>query len=316
MSGAGRKVFVTGCTGFVGSYVVEHLLRDPHREVALLMRPGRDPWRLDPGVIARASVIRGDLERLDPLREPLARFEPDTVVHLAWEGVGPKERDDPRQLRNIRTSIELLNFAHEVGAKSWVGMGSQAEYGPHMASLRETDATRPTTLYGASKLSVCHLARLGATQRQMRFVWLRLFSTYGPRDHPRWLIPYVAISLLKGERPKLTEGHQNWDYVYVTDIATAVVAVVDDVDAEGVYNVGSGRVVTVRRVVERIRDLIDSRLPVGFGELLYRPDQVMHLEADISRLQRATGWSPRVDLDRGLAETVDWYRERSGDLPA
>jgi nucleoside-diphosphate-sugar epimerase len=142
----------------------------------------------------------------------------------------------------------------------------------------------------------------------MRYVWLRIFSTYGPRDHLRWLIPYVTMTLLRGERPSLTEGRQQWDYIHVADIATAVAAVVDDVDAEGVYNVGSGRVVTVRRVVERIRDLIDPSLSIGFGELLYRPDQVMHLEADISRLQRATGWTPRIDLDEGLALTVDWYR--------
>ena len=319
MSAAGRRVFVTGCTGFVGSHVVEHLRRDPKRELGVLMRPGSDPWRLDPKTLTRgggATVIEGDLQRIDGLRADLARFAPDTVVHLAWDGVGPKERDDARQLRNIDASIGLQQLAHEVGATNWIGMGSQAEYGPHLASIRETDATRPTTLYGATKLSVCHIGRLCAAQRQMRFVWLRLFSTYGPKDHPRWLIPYVALALLKGESPALTEGRQNWDYVHVRDIASAVVAVVDDSDAEGVFNVGSGRVVTVRRVVERIRDLIDPSRPLGFGQLLYRPDQVMHLEADISRLQRATGWSPGTDLDRGLAETVDWYRERGDELRA
>jgi len=318
VSAAGRRVFVTGCTGFVGSHVVEQLRRDPKRQVGVLMRPGSDAWRLDPKILTGggATVIEGDLQRVDGLRADLARFAPDTVVHLAWDGVGPKERDDARQLRNIDASIGLQQLAHEVGATNWIGMGSQAEYGPHLASIRETDATRPTTLYGATKLSVCHIGRLCAAQRQMRFVWLRLFSTYGPKDHPRWLIPYVTLSLLKGESPALTEGRQNWDYVHVRDIASAVVAVVDDSDAEGVFNVGSGRVVTVRRVVERIRDLIDPSRPLGFGQLLYRPDQVMHLEADISRLQRATGWSPGTDLDHGLAETVDWYRERGGELRA
>lgn len=312
MNVPGRRVFVTGCTGFVGSYAAEHLRRDPDRAVALLVRPGSDTWRLDDDAARGASVIEGDLDRPDELRTALAGFQPDTVVHLAWDGVSPADRDDARQLRNIQASIDLLHIAHDVGATTFIGMGSQAEYGPHLASIRETDPTRPTTLYGASKLSVCHLARLFADKRQMRYVWLRLFSTYGPKDHPRWLIPYVALALLRGEQPKLTEGRQNWDYVHVRDIADAVVSVVDNFDAEGIYNIGSGRVVTIRRVVERIRDLIEPSVQLKFGEMLYRPDQVMHLEADISRLQRATGWSPVIDLDRGLAETIEWYR-RNGD---
>jgi UDP-glucose 4-epimerase len=311
---AGRRVFVTGATGFVGSYALASLHRDPGRALGVLCRPGSDTSRIDPEVLRRCTRVEGTLDDPAGFRDALARFAPDTVVHLAWDGVGPSDRDDPRQLRNIGTSIELLRLAHEVGAGTWIGMGSQAEYGPHMAAIRETDATRPTTLYGASKLSVSHLARLSAGQRHMRFAWLRVFSTYGPRDHVRWLIPYVIRALLRRERPSLTEGRQNWDYVHVRDIADAVTAVVDNDDAEGVFNVGSGRVVTVRRVVERIRDLVDAALPLGFGELLYRPDQVMHLEADIGRLQRATGWTPRIDLDTGLAETVAWYREHPDDL--
>lgn len=312
MSVNGRRVFVTGGTGFVGSYVAEHLLRVPDRAVGLLVRKGSDDWRLTGDVKARAFIARCGLHDTDELRRELTRFEPDTVVHLAWDGVSPADRDSPAQLRNIQASIDLLDIAHDVGAETFIGLGSQAEYGPHLACIRETDATRPTTLYGASKLSVCHLARLFADKRQMRYVWLRLFSTYGPKDHPRWLIPYVALTLLRGEKPELTEGRQNWDYMHVRDIADAVVSVVDNPDAEGIYNVGSGRVVTVRRIVERIRDLVDPSAELAFGKLLYRPDQVMHLEADISRLQRATGWSPRIDLDQGLAETVDWYRQ-NGD---
>jgi nucleoside-diphosphate-sugar epimerase len=312
MSLPGRRVFVTGGTGFVGSYVAEHLRRDRARAVGLLVRPGSDDWRLTEDVNEGAVFARCSLHEPDELRRELTRFKPDTVVHLAWDGVSPADRDSPSQLRNIQASIDLLDIAHEAGAQTFIGMGSQAEYGPHLACIRETDPTRPTTLYGASKLSVCHLSRLFADKRQMRYVWLRLFSTYGPKDHARWLIPYVALTLLRGEKPALTEGRQNWDYVHVGDIADAVVSVVDNSDAEGIYNVGAGRVVTVRRIVERIRDLVDPSAELAFGGLLYRPDQVMHLEADISRLHRATGWAPRIDLDQGLAETVEWYR-RNGD---
>jgi nucleoside-diphosphate-sugar epimerase len=66
---------------------------------------------------------------------------------------------------------------------------------------------------------------------------------------------------------------------------------------------------TIKSIIERIRDLIDTNLPFGFGEVPYRPDQIMHLQADISRLKQATGWAPQVSLDEGLRRTVAWFRE-------
>ncbi len=77
----------------------------------------------------------------------------------------------------------------------------------------------------------------------------------------------------------------------------------------GVYNLGSGRAVPVREIVETIRDLIDPRLPLGFGERPFAPNQVMHLEADVARLRAATGWAPAVPLRAGLERTVRWFRE-------
>jgi UDP-glucose 4-epimerase len=143
----------------------------------------------------------------------------------------------------------------------------------------------------------------------MRFVWLRLFSAYGPGDDPGWMIPYVILTLLRGERPALTAGEQRWDYLFVEDAAEAICRVSIRPDAQGVFNLGSGEAHTVRSIVELVRDLIDPDLPLGFGEVPYRPDQIMHLQAEILRLGEATGWSPQVGLDEGLRRTVDWYRE-------
>ena len=94
------------------------------------------------------------------------------------------------------------------------------------------------------------------------------------------------------------------------DVAEAVHAVAATKTARGVYNLGSGRAIPVREVVERIRDCVDPSRPLGFGELAYRPDQVMHLEADITRLKRDTGWSPSTSLADGIERTVRWYREQ------
>jgi nucleoside-diphosphate-sugar epimerase len=94
----------------------------------------------------------------------------------------------------------------------------------------------------------------------------------------------------------------------VEDVARGILAVATTESAAGVFNLGSGRAVRVRDVVERIRDLTAPGMELVFGEIPFRPDQVMHMEADNARFRAATGWEPRIDIDTGLADTVEWYR--------
>ena len=128
-------------------------------------------------------------------------------------------------------------------------------------------------------------------------------------DDPGWLIPFIIRKLLGGESPPLTEGRQRWDYLYVTDVAEGVYAAAVNPAAEGVFNLGSGDPRTIRSIAKAIRDLIDPDRELRFGEIPLRPDQIMHLEADASRLRSATGWRPKVSFPAGIEKTVDWFRE-------
>ena len=303
------RILLTGATGFVGSYVLRALLEGGH-DVAALVRPGADLRRIA-DVVDRAERIEGDLADLAAAEDAVVAFGPESVVHLAWAGVGNRHRNDPAQADNVRIAIDLLHLARRAGASRWVGVGSQAEYGPREGPTREDAPTRPTTLYGVAKLCTCLLAERLCAALGLRFAWLRLFSSYGPGDDPAWMIPYLVGRLLAGERPALTACAQRWDYLYVTDAADAIARAAVRPEAAGVYNLGSGAARPLRSIVEAIRDRVDPALPLGFGEVPYRPDQVMHLEADVGRLRRELGWSPRVALEKGLARTVDWHRDRS-----
>lgn len=137
-----------------------------------------------------------------------------------------------------------------------------------------------------------------------------MFSTYGPADSPRWLLPYVIGELLAGRRPRLTKCEQKWDYLYVDDAARAVVAAVEG-SASGVFNLGSGRSLPLRDYIEAIGRELDCAMEPDYGAVPYRPDQVMHLEADISRLTGVTGWMPSSSLAEGIRDTVAFERGRA-----
>jgi nucleoside-diphosphate-sugar epimerase len=304
------RVLLTGGTGFIGSHTVRALLQFGLHDVAVLVRPGADTWRLD-DVLSRLTLIAGDLCRLDESRAAVERFAPEAVVHLAWSGVLGAERNNPRQDDNIQAALDCVRLAHAAGARHWIGLGSQAEYGPCGQRIDESMPTRPTTRYGQAKLAASRQTQRLCRSLGLRFAWLRLFSCYGPQDHPSWLVPYVALALLRGERPAVTLGQQRWDYLYVSDAAEAICHAVQTSDASGIFNLGSGQTETIRRIIEVLRDSIDPALSIGLGEVSYRPDQVMHLEANIERLTRATGWRPRIELTIGLAKTVAWYRAQA-----
>jgi UDP-glucose 4-epimerase len=303
------RCLVTGASGHLGSYLTKRLVVEG-AEVTALVRPQSDLWRLA-DIVERLSVLRADLSDIRSLAPAIHQAQPEAVFHLAWQGVTSAFKDAPEQLTlNVMGSLELFEIARSAGCKLWVGVGSQAEYGPHNETLTEATPVNPLTAYGVGKLCTGLLTKKLCELSGMRYVWFRLLATYGPKDDERHLIPTVVRRLLAGQSVPLTAGEQLWDYLYVEDAAEAIYRAAITPQAEGVFNLGSGEAQSVRSILERIRDFIDPALSLGFGRIAYPPDQLMRLETKVERLRQATGWTPRVPLDEGLRRTVEWYRTR------
>ncbi len=298
-------ILVTGASGFVGAAVADLAAREGHRVTVLARNPA------SPRIVAlagRCAVAVSDLSDRAGVRAALMQARPDTIIHSAWEGVGGPARAGDIQLDNIHNSVSLLDAGIAAGIYRFVGIGSQAEYGRHDRRIDESAATEPFLLYGAAKLSTCHLTRQRATEAGIGFAWLRLFSPYGPGDNPDWLIPSVTAQLLAGQTPRTSLGTQKWDYLHIVDAARGVLAAALTDDARGVFNLSSGRAVAVRSIVEHIRDLACPGLALRFGDIPFGPNQIMHLEGDCSRLAAATGWAPRIAIEDGLVSVVDAMR--------
>jgi UDP-glucose 4-epimerase len=301
------RCLVTGASGHLGSYLTRLLLAEGH-EVAIMVRPHSDLWRIA-DVVGATRIIRGDLSALEQAASDIVAVAPEVVFHLAWYGVGTDYRNDPTQIhQNLTGSLRLVEYAQRGGCRCWIGVGSQAEHGRFEGSLHEDQPTKPVTMYGVTKLCAGMLTAQLCSMTGIRHVWCRLLATYGPKDDGNHFIPMVTRTLLAGEKPALTPGDQRWDYLYVEDAVHALYRLALQPRAAGVFILGSGEATTVRSIAERIRDLIDPRLPLGLGEMPYRDDQVMRLQADISGLRSVIDWQPRTSLETGLRHTVEWHR--------
>ena len=286
------RALVTGATGHLGSHLVQALLARG-AEVGALVRPTTNLGKLD--------------ERVRVLRE-LGDFRPDVVFHCAWSGIGREERDSAAQYYdNVPYALDVFRAASEAGAKTWIGLGSQAEYGPASDVLVETHHTKPAEAYGMAKKAVSLLTRDLCRLAGMRWVWMRLLATYGPGDDERHLIPMLIRKLQANETPALTAGSQYVDYLYVEDAAEALCAAAENGGVEGVFNLASGQPVRVRELAELVRDVVAPGAVLGFGQI--DGGAVPDLRADTSRLRAATSWTPRTSLRDGLARTARWYAQ-------
>ena len=306
-------MLVTGAAGFLGSHLVARLI-DAGAEICALDQPNARRW----GLLERealAAIVRADVRSLaEPVHDGTLG-DIDVVFHLAAVGVvgdGVNVRD--LVIGNIDGTLAALLMAQRLGSR-FLYCGSCFEYGTG-AGWKEDALPAPTTEYGAAKVGGWALAHAFARRTGLEVVSLRPFTMYGPMEPPGRLVPSVVRHAL-AERPiDLTPGDQARDFVYVEDVADALVAAATTDEAVGrTFNVCTGTAVTVRDVVKRVLECTGSRSEARFGALAYRPTELPVLSGDPSRAEQVLNWRARVSLDDGLARTVAWFRSVGAGLP-
>jgi len=318
-----RRIAVTGATSFISRHVVAELLKDRRLEVfALSTAPaGKALAALAPPAGAGRLHVIGDVSygNSSDLRACLRHIRPDVMIHNAWNATTAATRNDLAQAANVEIARVLSSASSAAGCQRAICAGSQAEYG--LSASVPFDERRPVTPISEYGLAKAESHRAWARYFSGTLCWLRLFAVYGPGDAATSFIPSVTRSILTSDHVDLTAGGQLADYVFVTDVATAMVAATSP-DAAGAFDVGSGRSVPVRSVVRHVYRRVCDYSPgarscdLRFGKVPVAPHTPMVMRTDSTRLQRATGWRPRTTLAHGLSDTVSWVCRSAGRLDA
>ncbi|UEM18897.1 NAD(P)-dependent oxidoreductase [Skermanella mucosa] len=305
---SGRRILVTGGTGFIGRALVGRLVRDGH-EVTCLVRGG-GPTPAGAHALEIAALDEAGLHAV-PVEGPF-----DTLFHLAAYGVRPEQRDASAMAwTNVAGTVALTAIAKRWSVAGIVYAGSCSEYAEptEHRPVGEGDALTSTALYGASKAAGGMIGRAMAETLGIGFSWMRLFGTYGPGEADYRLIPYLIGRLGRGEEVDLTPGAQARDFLHVDDVVEGLVAAAE-ITRPGrtdVFNLCSGQPVTVGQVAEKVADALGRpRALLRFGARPYRHDELMWLVGDGTRFREATGWTPGIGLDDGIASMVSALAER------
>ena len=313
MKGEMKKVVMTGPTGSIGIALIQQCIAQGIRVLAIVRphskRTDRIPCSPLVQVVACSLDTLCDLDEKALERAGVESFDYDVCYHFAWAAtIGSGRNDRKLQTANIGYALDAVALAARLGCHTFVGAGSQAEYGRWEEKLSEYTPTFPESGYGMAKLCAGAMTRLECSRLGMRHVWARILSVYGPGDGEQTMISTVIRKLLAGEIPALTAGIQQWDYLHCRDAAKAMYLLGEKGRDGSIYCVGSGNARPLREYIEILRDCINPALALDFGAVAYGPQQIMYLCADIEKLTRDTGFIPEVDFEDGIRETIGWMR--------
>jgi CDP-glucose 4,6-dehydratase len=313
-----RPVFVTGCAGFLGSWLTTALVEAGAAVVGLIRDAVPFSQLRRSGYQDRITVVRGDVTDYELVERVLNEYEIDTVFHLAAQTIVPTANRGPLSTfeTNIKGTWSVLEAARRSPKITRMAVASSDKaYGSH----EELPFTEDTPLlachpYDVSKACVDLIARAYVATYDLPVGVTRCANLYGGGDL-NWsrIVPGTMRSVIRGERPVLrSDGTPLHDYLYVQDAVYAYLTLaehMDDPEVQGEpFNFGMDDPISVLEIVQTII-AVSGRLELEPVVLANAPNETQAQYMDSSKAKRVLGWTPHYSLKGGLRETLEWYRE-------
>ena len=287
-----KKCIVTGAAGFTGYSLVEKLIDHGYFVYAVVRPQSEHNVRL--AGMSNMQMVYADMSEYGQLNEKI-KDTCDAFFHLAWQG---GRYDFVSQYQNIEYTLGALEAAARLGCKRFICTGSQAEYGLQKGLIAEETCPHPADAYGVAKLAACLLTRQRAADLDMDWIWGRIFSLYGKYEAETRMLPALVKSLRENKDFQMaTDGRQNWDYLYVSDGAEALIALLEKGKTGEIYNIAHGNYRTMREFVEITKGRVGSKARVAYDEM---SASLYSLQPSVEKVKRDTGWLPQVEFCAGI----------------
>ena len=312
-----RRVLVTGAGGFIGSHLVEALVRSGASVRALVRYNSRNDYGCledaADDVVAEVDVVTADLANPEAVSNAIVGC--DTVFHLGALIPIPYSYVHPREFvaSNVEGTLNVLEAVRRSGREIRIVHTSTSEvYGTaQRAPIDEAHPLHPQSPYAATKVGADQLALSFQRSFALDVVVVRPFNTYGPRQSARAVVPTIISQALTQDRVELGSLTPTRDLLYVEDTVRGMMAAAG---ADGVVgaeiNLGTSREIAIGDLARRILDLLEVSIPVTSTAERMRPEssEVDRLVADTTRARTLLGWRPEFELNDGLRRTIDWMK--------
>lgn len=316
------KILVTGADGFIGSHLVEELVRQGHDVRAFVLYNSFNSWgwldHSSPEIKKHLDVFAGDIR--DPYGVKTAMRGCDIVLHLAALIAIPYSYHSPDTYvdTNIKGTLNILQAARELGVSRVIHTSTSEVYGTaRFVPITEEHPLQGQSPYSASKIGADQLALSFYTSFNTPVTTLRPFNTYGPRQSARAVIPTIITQIASGQRElKLGAIHPTRDFSFVADTVQGFIAALTAENVVGeTINLGSNFEISIGDTARLIAEVMGAQVSIVTDKVRLRPEksEVERLWADNTKAKQLLGWSPDfpgIDgLRRGLQSTVDWFSQ-------
>ena len=299
-----RSILVVGGAGFIGINLVKKLLKLGSKVTSLSLKRKKNKL-----THKNLRHIFCDYTKFNLLKKKINKpFE--YVVNLGGYIDHSKFFAKGRLVidNHFLSTMNLLSSLRKEKLKRYLHIGTCDEYGSNTSPIKENCKEDPITSYAFAKLASINLSVMLNKTENFPATALRLFLVYGPHQKVDRLIPQVINGCLKKKKFPVSKGNQLRDFCYVDDVINAIILSLIKKRALGeVFNVGSGKPVSVKFIINKISKIIKQGKP-QFNKIPFRKNENLKLYPSINKMSKILGWKPKTNLNQGLAKTINYYK--------
>lgn len=299
-----KKAIVTGANGFVGGAVTKELINNGYKVIALDLEGHNGNLPEDGDIIFYSFSLDNSAE----LKERLREKDIDIFYHFAWAGsAGAARADTSLQLKNAQWTIDCLKLAKELGCSRFVNAGSIMELETIKAVFNPGNKPGLGYIYGSGKLVAHTMCKSVAADIGIDLVWAMITNAYGVGERSPRMVNTTIQKCIRGEAPQFTAGTQNYDFVYIDDVARAFRLIGENGKAFHEYLIGSSHAKPLKEFLLEMKAAIAPDLDFIFGDIPFTGVNQPLEEFDCSKTEKDTGFKATITFGEGCRRTRDWW---------
>lgn len=290
------KVLVTGATGFLGKNILPLLVRSGAELAVITRNAGQSQLANEKNI----SVIEGHLENLSEVENQILKFNPDCLLHLAWDGI--PDYSAAVSKKNLDLSVRLVDLLmDQTSCQKFVVSGSCFEYGKASGAVTEETPEGSPSYIAWAKNSLKNYLSLRCSEKQRDWAWLRVFYVFGPGQRLNSLIPTLVTSYAQGHSPAIRNPNNANDFIYVDDVARAFAYACLNSHESGVFNIGSGSLLKVSRIMQ----LVQESLAGQTSQAVQNTDAI-GCYANIQKAKSFMKWTPQCNVEERIKDFTQY----------
>ena len=300
-----EKVVITGADGFVGSYTVKYFLE--HGKGVLALDIGAEPRRLHP--MPGLEYMQCDISDIKELLKKVEKGKYDTFIHFAWVGsAGPERMDYSLQMKNALNTVEVLKSAKELGCSRFLCSGSIMEY--EVEAAIHSQGSRPGMgyIYGMGKHIAHCICKSVAANIGIDLLWPMITNAYGVGELSPRFVNTTLRKIINGEPLQFTSATQNYDFIYVTDVAKAIYLVAEKGVPFCEYMIGSGNARPLKEFILEMVAACGAESEPQFGDIPFTGTNMPLSIFGIDAIRKDCGFEVEVSFAEGTKRTMTWLK--------